>query len=810
MDALVRDLRHAARGLRSSPGLVALAALALALGIGANVTVFAWARAILLEPFPGVREQGRLVKVLQTDPGQEFVSFSYPDYRDLRDRATKVSGLLALRQAAATLGGDGRSERAWVQVVSGNYFEVLGVSAALGRTLTPADDRVPEGHPVVVLGHGLWQRRFGGDPSVVGRTVLLNTRPYTVLGVTPARFRGTGTGLAFDAWVPMMQQTHFEPGSSRLEERGNRWLDVYARLASGASLAAAQADLDTLSAAIAAEHQRDGLKRGVAVYPLWRAPRSGAAILGPIVFVLGGISCLVLLLACANLASLLLARGLARRREIAIRLSLGARRGDVARQLLAESLLLALAGGAAGVLVASFGVGLLEAWAPPTPFPISIGARVDGAALAVAVLVSLLTAVVFGLVPALRAARPDTASALRDEGPSVAGGRTRLRSGLVMAQVALSVVLLVAAGLFMRALQRVQQADLGFEPEGVFVAQMELFTSGYDQPRGLAFWRELLRQAEALPGATSASLVRRVPLGFGGSSSSAIEVEGYAAPKDGETWSYINNVGPGYFALMRMPIVRGRDVSPDDGEAAPPVAVVNETMAARYWAGREAVGGRFRLGARTITVVGVAKDAVYRDLGEKPAPWLFLPLYQGYRPDMTLLVRSTGDPSALSGPARALVRQLDPNVAPFTVTTLETFIGASDFRQRTSSQLLGLFGALGLALASIGLYGVLSFQVARRTREIGIRMALGGSRRDVLALVLRQGTALAGAGLAIGVVASALLARLLRGLLLGLDPLDPAAFLGVGLVLLAASFVACGVPARRATRIDPMLALRRD
>ena len=371
-------------------------------------------------------------------------------------------------------------------------------------------------------------------------------------------------------------------------------------------------------------------------------------------------------------------------------------------------------------------------------------------------------------------------------------------------------VLLVAAGLFLRTLQRVQETDLGFEPRGVFLAQMELFTSGYDKPRGLAFWRELLQRAEALPGVQAVSLVRRAPLGFGGSSSSSVEVEGYAAPKDAETWGYYNNVGPGYFALMRMPIVAGRDLSADDREDTPAVAVVNETMAARYWAGREAVGGRFRLGDQTITVIGVAKDAVYRDLGEKPAPWFFLPLYQSYRPDMALLVRSAGDPAALAGPTRALVAELDPNVTPFAAATLSSFIGASDFRQRVGSQLLGLFGALGLALACIGLYGVLSFQVARRTREIGIRMALGGSRGDVLGLVLRQGTALVAAGLAIGIVLAALLAQALRSLLLDLDPLDPAAFAGVVAVLLVASFVACLVPARRAMGVDPMLALRRE
>jgi predicted permease len=810
MSALWRDLRHAARALRANPGLVALATLSLALGIGANVTVFAWARAILLEPFPGVRDQGRLVKALQTDREQEFVSFSYPDYRDLREQAKTVSGLVAVRQAAATLGADGRSERAWVQIVSGNFFDVLGVDAALGRTLTPADDLVPEGHPVVVIGHALWQRRFGGDPGIVGRTVLLNTRPYTVLGVAPASFRGAGTGLVFDGWVPMMMQAHFEPGGSRLEQRGNRWLEAYARLAPGVSPERAQAELNVLAARIARENERETLGRGVALFPLWRAPRSGAAILGPIIMVLAGICALVLLLACANLASLLLARGVNRRKEIAIRFSLGARRSDIARQLLVESLLLATLGGAAGVVVASFGIGLLEAWAPPTPFPLSIGARIDGTAVAVAVAVALFTALLFGLVPALQAARPETADALRDEAASVTGGRTRLRNGLVVAQVALSVLLLVAAGLFLRTLQRLQSTDLGFEPRGVLVASMELFTSGYDRARGLGFYRELLERARALPGVEQASLVRRVPLGFGGSSSTSFEVDGYAAPKDVESWGYFNNVAPGYFGLVKMPILTGRDVTADDRDDTPPVAVVNQTMASRYWAGREAVGGRFRLGEKWISVVGVARDATYRDVGEKPAPWFFLPLYQGYRPDMTLLLRTAGDPAALARPATALVRELDPGIAPFGVTTLQAFIGASDFRQRVGSQLLGLFGVLGLTLASIGLYGVLSFHVARRTREIGIRIALGGSRSDVFGLVLRQGAVLVGLGLAIGLMGAAGLAQLLRSLLLGLHPWDAPAFAGVVAVLLLAAFVACLVPARRAMRVDPLLALRHE
>jgi predicted permease len=379
-----------------------------------------------------------------------------------------------------------------------------------------------------------------------------------------------------------------------------------------------------------------------------------------------------------------------------------------------------------------------------------------------------------------------------------------------VAQVALSVLLLVAAGLFLRTLQRVRSADLGFEPRGVLVASMELFTSGYDRDRGLAFYRELLERARTLPGVTGASLVRRAPLGFGGSSSTSLVVEGYVPPKDGDAWAYFNNIGPGYFRLMRTALVKGREFDEDDRGDTAPVAVVNETMAARYWPGRDAVGGRFRLGERWVNVVGVVRSTAYRDLGEKPAPWFFLPLFQGYRPDMTLLVRTEGEAAALTGPVTGLVRALDPGIAPFGVTTLSAFIGAADFRQRVGSQLLGLFGALGLVLACVGLYGVLSFAVARRTREIGVRMALGAARRDVYGLVLSQAAALVAAGLALGLAAAAVAARLLRSLLLDLSPWDPAAFAGVAAVLLAAACVACALPALRATRIDPVTALRQE
>jgi predicted permease len=526
--------------------------------------------------------------------------------------------------------------------------------------------------------------------------------------------------------------------------------------------------------------------------------------------VLGAVVGTFLLMACVNLAGVLLARGFTRRREMAVRLSLGARRPDLVRALLAETLLVAGLGGAAGLLVARGGLGLLEAWMPPTSFPLHLGARLDGPVLGFALLLTLLTALAAGLLPAFRATRRDVTAALRDESGSVAAGRdsTRLRQRLVVGQLALSVVLLVAAGLLARSLGQIRTYDVGFDPRGVLIASLELFTSGYDAERGRAFYRTLLERLAALPGVDAVSTARRAPLGFGGSSSSSVEVEGWEPPKDGFAWGYYNNVGPGYFSTLRMPLARGRGFTLADDEKAARVAVVNEAMARRYWGGREAVGGRFRLGPDWISVVGVVRNATLRDVGERPAPWFFLPVLQSYRPDMTVFLRTRGDPAALTRPLAQAVASLDPNLALFGTYTLEAHLGASDFRQRAGSRILGLFGVLGLALASLGLYGILAFFVAHRQREIGIRLALGSSRAEVFRLVLRQGLRLTAAGVGTGLLLGGAVARLLRALLVGVGPADPVTFAGVLLLLCVVAALACLVPARRAASVDPAATLR--
>jgi predicted permease len=435
----------------------------------------------------------------------------------------------------------------------------------------------------------------------------------------------------------------------------------------------------------------------------------------------------------------------------------------------------------------------------------------DGPVLLLALAAALLSTVFFGLAPALQATRPDTAATLREEAGSTAGwSRSRLRRALVAGQLAVSAVLLVAAGLFLRSLHNIQVQDLGFDPRGVLLASIELFTSGYDEPRGIAFYRELLERAQALPGVSDATLVRRVPLGIGGSSSTSLSIEGYEAPEGEAAFAYFNHVGPGYFRTLRMPLVAGRDFAPEDDGRGMRVAVVNETMARRYWPGRDALGGRFRVHGSWVSVVGVAKNGVYRDVGEPPAPWFFLPLYQSYRPAMTLALRSGGDPSLLAAPVTELARELDPSLALFGVRSFEDHLQATDFRQRLGSRALGLFGVLGLVLAAVGLYGVLSFTVAQRTREIGIRMALGGARRDVFRMVLGQGLRVAAVGLALGVALAAAGARALGSLLVGVGALDVPTFAGVVATLSAVALLACALPARRATRVDPIRALRHE
>jgi predicted permease len=808
-----QDLRYAIRMMGRTPAFTIVAVLTLALGIGANATIFSWLNAVLLDPLPGVAAPHELVSVHGTSRAQPIISLSYPDFVDFRDRNRSFAGIFAAEESAVSLrAGEAPPERVWAQFVSGNFFDTLGVRALHGRTFLPAEDRTPGTHPVAVISAALWQRRFGGDPDVLGTPITINNRAFSIIGVAPPDFGGSDVGLRFEVWIPMMMVDVFAPGQNRIQTRGNRWFSAHARLKPGVTLAQAQAEMDGLAQQLAREFPQTNDGIGVTMAPLWKSPRSAQEILGPVLLLLMGVVGVVLLIACANVANLLLARATGRRKEIAVRLALGAGRARLVRQMLTESTLLALLGGAAGVAIAFWTSGLLMLMVPPTDFPVAMDLRVNPSVLAFTFGVALLTGLIFGLAPALQATRADLVAALKDEAASVSSGRRKgwLRNSLVVAQVSLSLVLLIAAGLFLRSLRAVHTFDLGFNPQNVLLVSTDLFPNGYDSAKGRQFYEELLRRVEQLPGVRAATLSRRVPLGFGGTSSTTFTVEGYEPAKDEQVWSFIYNVGPNYLRAMEIPLARGRDFSVEDRRGAPAVAVINETLASRYWKDAHPVGRRFQFGdgEEWITIVGVARDSKYRTLNERPSPMIFLPVLQFYRGDLNLHVRAAGDPTALTAAVTGEIRAMDPNLPVFNIRTMEGNIRAASFQQRMASGLLGVFGFLALGLAAVGIYGVISYSVGQRMQEMGIRIALGAQRADILRLIVGQGMRLIAIGLAIGLAAAFGAARLMASLLFGVSATDTVTFAALPLLLAGVALLACYVPARRATRIDPIRALR--
>lgn len=803
---LSHDLKFAWRMLARRPAFTLVAIVILGLGIGANATIFSWMQNIVLRPVPGV-DGSTLMAVYGKTPSRDNLSFSYPNFLDLRSsRPGGIEDLVAFRAAAMNLRGDGEPHRIWGQLVTSNFFDVLRVRPILGRTFISSDDRAPGGEAVVVLSYAAWQRHFGGDPEIVGRTVTLNARPFTVVGVAPEGFRGTVVGLSLDLFVPITMQRAVMSGD-RLGQRGNSFLQVYGRLTPGATLAQAQASLDVAGARLAAEHpENEG--RGIIAKPLWKDGAAGLML--PVMGILMGVVGVVLLIACANLAGLLLARAAGRQREVAVRLAVGASRGRLIRQFLVESLLLALAGGVAGVVLSTWTSGLLRLLIPPTPFPIAFDPAVNPTVVLFAAAITFAAALSFGLLPALRASKPDVGTTLKDVASAAAGGRskTRIRSSLVVVQVALSLLLLVCATLFVRGLIRAQHLDPGFSIRDGAIAALDLLPNGYDAARGTAFHHALLERVAALPGVASVTVASAMPLDLGGGSDMRVDVHGYTPAAGEEIQAYYNRVGPRYFETMGIDIVAGRPLNAGDVEGRQVAVVVNDTMARKYWPGGNAVGKTVDFGAGRAVVVGVARDGKYSQLGEKPRNYMYVSLAQLFRHDALLIVRTRGEGSAVVPSLHAAVRELDPDLPLFDVRTVAEHLQLSVFIPRIAGTILAIFGALSVVLAVVGLYSIIAFAVAQRTREIGVRMALGASRRDVLRLVLRQGVVLTVTGLVIGVGLAVAAAQALRSQLIGIAPSDPVSFAGPALLLLLVALLACAVPAFRATRLDPVRALR--
>jgi predicted permease len=794
-----------------------IAVVTLALGIGANTAIFTWLKAIILQPLAGVAESHRLVKLhtVLTRSGNRPIGISYPDYKDYRDRNEVFSGLAVFNTDTFNLlDGDGRPERVYGSLVSGNYFDVLGVRAAQGRTFAPDEDRAPGTHPVVVISYGLWQRRFAADPALIGKTIRLNQRDFTVIGVAAEGFGGCVVGLSLDLWAPIMMTPQLSSAPDILNGRASQWLSAVGRLKGGVTFEHAQANAQNIAAQLAKDYPQTNDGIGAMLFTLSGEP-GGAGEMAPWLSVLMVVAGLVLLIACANIANLLLARAAGRIREMGIRTALGAGRGRLVRQMLTESLLLAVMGGASGALLAAWLSDAMSLMMPPLGFPLSLNLEWDYRVPSFALALTLLTVVAVGLIPALLATKVDPLISIKNEAGATSAlmRRSRLRGALVVTQIAVSLVSLLCAGLFIRSLAEQRKTNLGFDPERALLVSMELSPNGYDEKRGAEFYRQLIAQVATLPGVESASLSNQVPPFLLGSKwSASFEIEGYTL-RDDETISLEGeSVAPRYFQTMRIPLVEGREFTDADNAQSASVVIVNETMARRYWGpDRSPVGRRLRRGIGTnwwSTVIGVARDVKYVGPTEPGRPWIYYPHAQDYWSTMTLVARTTGDPwQALAG-VRGAVRALDPTLPVFDEKTLQTHSGVPLFLDRIAVTFLSGFGLLALTLSAVGLYGVMAYSVASRTREIGIRMALGAQTGDVLKHVLKQGLVLTLIGIMIGLAAALALTRLMESLLFGVSPTDALTFTLVSLSLAAIALLACYLPARRATKIDPLAALR--
>jgi predicted permease len=817
---MLQDLRYALRMLGRSPGFTAIAVLSLALGIGANAAIFSLVNAALLRPMP-VTEADRLATVFMTDqrnPGN--LPFSHLNYKDLRDQNEVFTGMAAIAFTQVNWSRERESEQVPVQVVSGNYFSLLGAPFALGRGIHADEDATPT--PVVVLNHGFWERSLGSDPAIVGKTLTLNRLPFTVVGVAGKGFAGTFLGDGPAAWVPMSMHDVVQPNFDWYEQRRGLFLNVFGRLKPGVTVEQAASNMRTIFSALEQSYPNDNAGRSAGAVALLDArlnPQGGdgGAPIVRLSVILMGIVGIVLLIACANVANLLLGRASARRKEIALRLAIGAGRMRLVRQLLTESIVLSLIGGACGLLLAYWLLATLIGADLNLPLPVGDEVSIDRRVLLVTLGLAVATGILFGLAPAIQGSRPDVIPALKNEVVPVVAGRhagarfPALREMLVVAQVALSLVSLVAAAVFLQSLGNAQRTETGFETEGVLAVNFNLGREGYTPERGQLFYEQAVERMAGVPGVVKAAIAQVPPLAGGFRRS--VFPEGQDTTTRDRVLVQVNSVTPDYFDAIGIPLVSGRAFQKADAPKAPLVAVVNETMAAQFFPGGDAVGKRFRFFGDDdfTTIVGVAKNSKYNGVAEEPIPFIYTPLAQTYSPQAVLLVRGAGDASSLASGVRHAVREVDPTLSIFNIRTLEDQVYDSLTGLRTNVIVMGAFGVLAVLLASIGLYGVASYMVTQRTREIGVRMALGAGRGNVLRLMLGRGLIMVAVGLALGVLAaSALMSVVPPALAPNVNVRDPLTFALTATLLAGVAAIASLIPAYRATRIDPLRALRTE
>jgi predicted permease len=837
LEEVWQDLRYGGRMMLKQPGFTAIAVITLSLGIGANTTVFSIINAVVFRPRP-VAEPERVVELYSGDALNPYGWSAYQDYLVFREQGEVFSGLAAYSPRLLRLGEAGEMERIVGEVVSGNYFDTLGVKPFIGRAFLPEEDRTPGSHPVVVISHGLWRRRFGADPALIGRTITINNHALTVIGVASPQYKGMMRGVATELWMPLMMIPQLEPqnGMAMLDSRGNNWLFIVGRLKREATPEQARARFDLIARQLREAYPEawrrnrvesgETLEKSVTILPESETrihPGMRAAAYAVIALVLTIVN-LVMLIVCMNLANLLLARATARSKEIAVRLALGAARWRVVRQLLTESVLLAALAGAAGVLLAIWLINALAASLPTllgnVSFTFAIDLRLDWRVLLYTLAFSFLAGLLFGLAPALQASRSDVIAALKDEVSVFAGAgrQSRLRNGLIIAQVALSVVLLAGAGLVMRSVRNLHPLNQGFDSLNLVVAPVALDKRQYDRERSQDFYRQLAERARALPGARSVVFAAHLP-GPWTEARSSVEIEGYQ-PSPGEDMALeTNTIGPGYLTAMNIPITQGRDFDERDRDGAPCVAVVNEALARRYFPDGRALGKHLIKSGGQQTkqlceIVGVVRDNKFQSLRTEPLPWYAFALSQSHLTSATMLVHTEGAPENLIPAVRRTIQSLDQTILTTGVLTLNDSLGFVLYFYRLFGLLVGGCGLLAILLAVIGIYGLVAYAVSQRTREIGIRMALGADKRKILRLIMRQGMILVTFGLSAGLLLALALTRALTSsifegqILVGVSAADPLTFGSIALLLIVVALLACWIPARRATKVDPLVALR--
>ncbi len=821
MTTFKQDLRYAVRGVLRNRGFAVVAILTIGVGIGVNTTVFGWMQALLLNPLPGAGDPDRVVAVESVAANGDPLTTSYPDYRDFRDHLRSFQAIGLIQPAALAIGEGERTQRVWGELVSGNYFDLMKVRPEIGRFFSTAEsDDTQNVHAVAVISHAFWKNRYNLDPGAIGGTLRINRTPFTIIGVAPAAFHGSDSGLEFQIWVPATmygQLTH--TGTWMLQDRNTRNFVMLARLKPGLRVEQARGEARSLAARLAVLYPNTNQGVGAEVLPQWKGHFTPQAVLLAPISILMAAGCLLLLIVCANMANLLLARATGRQREFSIRLAMGASPRRLGQQLLTETLLLALGGAAAGLAIASWLGGSLRWLLPKVASPAILQPELDTGTLVFTTAIAFVVALIAGTAPALAASRSNVNDVLKDGGRGSAAGlhSGRLRGPLVVAEVALAVIALVGAGLFLKGFQKARAIHPGFDAQGVALARFDFSSAGYDAQQTDAFCRRLRDRLERTPGVTAVAYDDSPPLGFQGGNWEPLQIEGYQPGRSENMKINRDMVSPGYFALMKIPVLAGRDFDDADYSTSlhndavhRKVMIVNQEFARRFFAGRDPIGRKVRGWGEWFTVVGVVGNIKYQRLTEAPRPFFYIPIRQVYRPEygLTFHVRTTVPPALAISDVRREAAALDPGLTMSDSMAMTEYISASLYGQKVGAILLNVLGALGLLMAALGLYSVMAYSVAQRTGEIGIRMALGAKPRDMMLLVLRQGLAFAAAGLVVGSLLAALLTRAIASVLVSVSSADPSVYAVAGAVTIAIALLSAAIPAWRALRVDPMVALR--